>query len=85
MTRYRKHCLDAEHALAKRKTDLETAPEGIDGRKVSALQKKVATAERAMASLERKTIATLVFDRVHGAEAKKDWFRSDFISNQPRN
>ena len=64
---------------------MEAVAEATYGRKVTGLKKKVAAAERAVATLKLKTIARLVFDRYHGGEANRCWFRSVFISKQDRN
>ena len=37
------------------------------------------SAERAVESMKQKSMATLVFDKTHGVEAKQDWYRSDFF------
>ena len=83
MARYRKKVSDADSALAQNKIELEALPEEPDGRKVAGLKKKVVAAERAVETLKLRSIATLVFDRYHGAEAKKDWLRSDLSELVP--
>ena len=70
---------EMQAALAQRKLALESAPDGLCAKKVGSLRIRVKAAERAVKTLQLKSVATLVFDRVHGAEAKKEWFRSDFI------
>ena len=83
MARYRKKVSDANSVLAQAKVVLETLPEEPDARKRAGLKKKVAAAERAVETLKLRSIATLVFDRYHGAEAKKDWLRSDLSELVP--
>ena len=83
LARYRKKVSDADSVLAQAKVVLETLPEEPDARKLAGLKKKVAAAERAVETLKLRSIATLVFDRYHGAEAKKDWLRSDLSELVP--
>ena len=84
LARYRKKVSDADSALAQNKIELEALPEETDGRKVAGLKKKVVAAERAVETLKLRSIVTLVFDRYHGAEAKKDWLRSDLSELVPK-
>ena len=83
MARYRKKVSDADSALTQSKIELESLSEEPDGRKVAGLKKKVVMAERAVETLKLRSIVTLVFDRYHGAEAKKDWLRSDLSELVP--
>ena len=83
LARYRKKVSDADSALTQSKIELESLSEEPDGRKVAGLKKKVVMAERAVETLKLRSIATLVFDRYHGAEAKKDWLRSDLSELVP--
>ena len=85
VVRYGKQLREARSTLEQRKLELDSAPDDLNGKESRRSRTRVAAAERAVETLERKSVATMVFDRMHGAEAKKDWFRSDFISNQPRN
>ena len=83
LARYRKKVSDANSVLAQAKVVLETLPEEPDARKRAGLKKKVAAAERAVETLKLRSIVTLVFDKYHGAEAKKDWLRSDLSELVP--
>ena len=70
---------DAKAALAQRSSELEAVEADTNQKKILAAQKRVTSAERAVESLKLKSMATLVFDKFHGAEAKQDWYRSVFF------
>ena len=80
--RYRKKIYDAKEALARRSSELETVEAETNQKKIRAAQKRVTSAERAVESMKQKSMATLVFDKTHGVEAKQDWYRSDFFSDR---